>query len=193
MFTICTILSIVGLVVASLKNEDHWLYLGLLSSLALFGYAFRANNLDLAVSSALWIVTWGWLLMAEPVPGRKTQNSVRLPSIYSKTGDSPLLFLAIAKIQTNGACTYEGRILGTRTTRRGMDLGEVRKLLVEDAITMAQTMTTQYKAAVDAGDPEAYTHLVPAYTVEDLYRIHTVVPTITIRREPCAIAEFLEI
>lgn len=192
MFTLCALMTLGALILASNTGKNAWLYPGLAASLALVAYGLKDGNNDLLASSILWSVFWVYMIW-EKTPGLQQITMPNLPNIYSRTGDSPLLFMGIAKIRENGGDTYEGRILGTTLKRKGSDLGVVRKGLDEDAVDVARLMVERFDSAMKAGDPGAFTHLVPSYSPADLFRIHTVIPNATIRRNPVLIVEFLEV
>ena len=192
MLTLCALITLGALIAASNTGKNSWLYPGLAASVALFAFGWRNDNTDLMAASGLWTVFWSYMLW-EKSPSAHHIQVPRLPSIYSRTGDSPLLFLGISKTREGDGDVYEGRILGTALKQKGPDLGAIRKALEEDAVDVARLMVERFDAAKAEGDPGAYTHLVPSYTPADLYRIHTVIPTATIRRNPCLIVEFLEV
>lgn len=194
-FTACALLTIAGLILASNSGKDRWLLPAALGTLMTGYRGYMAEDPDLVLASVAWLGFWGYLLL----PWRKWMGQARapaepMPRIYTRSGEQPLLYVGISKVRLNGVDAYEGRILGTRIARKGPDLGALRLALIEEAREQAKAMVERFTAAQEAGDPGAYTHLVPSYTQADLYRLHTIVPTITVRSNGCmVVAEFLEV
>lgn len=192
MFTACAILSIGGLVMASHTGKDRWLLAGVVASFACLLRGVLSQDPDLIAASAIWSAFWIYLAFCQDK--KETRELYQIPRIFTRTGDQPLLYVGIHKIRVNGADMYEGRILGTSVHAKGLDLTAIRDQLVTEAVAVAQAMVQRFQAAKDAGDPGAYTHLVPTYTPEEMLRIQVCAPTLTIRRlEYCSMAEFLEV